>query len=229
MINLAYLVLQTIVNKEQSGGYVSPAQYNDLAVLVQEEIFRSYFEDINRDQNKQNRGFSGLNYANLVDNQLQRIEPFLKTVTLSTPYALPSDLYMLDTDGIITSITEKVVDKVPRQSRGYISNSAGAATVTFPQYYVQGNNIVILPSTYADDIDISYIKVPSEPEWAYTVIGNGDSMYNDVASTDFELHPSEFSNIVLRMLSYMGINLREGQVVQVAESLKSQMTNKDEG
>ena len=44
---------------------------------------------------------------------------------------------------------------------------------------------------------------------------------------DFELHESEFSNIVLRMLSYFGINLREGEVMQIAELLKDKMNLKD--
>ena len=37
---------------------------------------------------------------------------------------------------------------------------------------------------------------------------------------DFELDSSEFYNIILRMLTYFGINLREPEVVKIAELMK---------
>ena len=221
MINEAYLVLQTIVNKEQDG-YVQPSEYTQIAKLVQDSIFRSYFEDINRDQNRENRGLTNPGYGNLVQNQEERLAPFMETSTLTINtgvYTLPSDLFHIEQDGIISN-TGKVIELTPHRTRGYLSGSIGAPDTTFMTCYRNGQELVVDPSTYVDDITLHYVRKPIDPLWAYTTMGNGDPLYNPSASVDFELHPSEFTNIVLHMLSYFGITIREGEVIQVAESMK---------
>ena len=74
-----------------------------------------------------------------------------------------------------------------------------------------------------------YLRTPKMPNWTYITLPNGEPMFNsgDVSYQDFELHESEFSNITLRMLSHFGINLREQDVVQIAEVLKDKMNYKD--
>ena len=44
---------------------------------------------------------------------------------------------------------------------------------------------------------------------------------------DFELHESEFSNIVIRLMSYFSINIREKEIIEIAEILKDKTNLKD--
>lgn len=231
MINEVYLVLQTILNKEQSGGYVSPSEFNNMAKQVQEEIFRSYFEDINRDQIKENKGLSNPGHGNLVDNQIQRLEPFMSNDTIAQAggvYPLPVDLYLLEQGTVVDSISGRVVERVDKHKIAYLKRSLAAPSAIYPVFYVEGTDITIEPSTFVSAVNINYIRKPNDPQWAYTATGAGDPLYSEVNSTDFELHPSEFSNIVLKMLSYFGVTLREGEVIQVAQAMKGEMLNKDE-
>ena len=46
-INTVYTTVLYILNKEQRG-YVTPAEFNSLAVQVQNEIFQTYFPDGNQ-------------------------------------------------------------------------------------------------------------------------------------------------------------------------------------
>ena len=75
MIDLIYKTLLTIINKENQG-YVSPTEFNILANNVQNEIFRGYFEDENKDKTKDNKGYTNKGYANLDFNERQRINQF---------------------------------------------------------------------------------------------------------------------------------------------------------
>ncbi len=229
MIDQVYKTLQTIVNKEQDG-YVSPEEFNDLSKQVQDNIFRSYFEDHNRDKNKENRGLTNESYGNLVHNQEERINQFSVTTTIAQAggvYPLPSDLYFIEDYGIITS-TNKVVDKLVKSKVGYLNNSISGPTDTYPVYERMPSNVTIYPNTITGDITIRYVRQPLDPKWTYTEVA-GDPLYNPSAldHQDFELHPSEFPNIVLEMLTYFGINLREGEVIQVAEQLKNTLMQKD--
>lgn len=233
MIDTVYQTLLTIINKENQG-YVSPTEFNLLANNVQQEIFRGYFEDNNRDKNKENRGLTNLGYANLDLNERQRIQQFASVATLpvvSGVCTLPSNLYFIEQDGITTSVGQtyenKVVDEVERNSIGYLNQTAAAPTQLYPVYERYGSTIKVYPTTVTS-VDVRYLRTPSFPNWTYQMVAN-QPMYNsaDVSHQDFELHESEFANIVLKLLSYFSINLRENEVVQIAETLKDKMNLKD--
>ena len=228
MIDTVFKVLQTLVNKENQG-YLSPTEFNLVAHNVQSEIFREYFEDENRDKNKENRGLTNKGYANLDFNQRQRIQQFAEIEILNKAgifFALPPNLYFIEDDGITTP-NGKVIEEVERSQANYLKNSEAAATELYPVYERYSNNIRVFPETL-NQVEVRYLRTPAMPKWTYTVVGNTE-LYDPTNPSfqDFELHESEFSNIVLRMLSHFGINLREAEVVQIAETLKDKMNFKE--
>tara|TARA_R110000796_G_scaffold23144_1_gene66653 strand:- start:1609 stop:2319 length:711 start_codon:yes stop_codon:yes gene_type:complete len=234
MIDTIYKTVLTILNKENQG-YISPTEYNLLASNVQQEIFRSYFEDENLDKNKENRGISNRGYSNLPFNQRQRITPFAKQSPLSTTsittthtvFDKPTDLYLLEDNGVSSS-TGKLISEVERSSVVTLMNTEAAPTTSYPVYEDVGKKLQVYPKTI-ESISLRYIRKPLEPKWTYYLLDNGGEVYNPANASfqDFELHPSEFSNIVIRMLSYSGVTLREEQVVQIAEQLKISLNQKD--
>lgn len=236
MIDIIYKTLLTIINKENQG-YVSPTEFNLMLNNVIQEIFRSYFEDENRDKNKENRGLTNRGYSHLSFNQRQRITEFAASEVLTAPatsapysiFTLPKDLYFIEHDGIST-LSGKVFDEVERSSVARMLGTEVAPTELYPVYEDYGNTIRTYPESIKS-IDLRYIRTPKVPNWTYFVLPNGQEMFNP-SNPDFqdvELHQSEFSNIVLRLLSYFGINLREGDVIQIAETLKEKMNIKDNG
>jgi len=238
MIDTIYKVLLTIINKENQG-YITPTEFNLLANNTQQEIFRGYFEDENRDKIKQNRGFVSNGYGNLGFNERQRIDQFAEvaTITKTTNFVLPEDLYFIEDDGITSTgssatspLLNKVIEEVERRQFGYLSQTEASPTEQFPVYERYSDNIVILPSTI-NEISLRYLRTPKAPNWTYFELSNGEPMFNPANPSyqDFELHESEFSNIVLRMLSHFGLNLRESEVIQVAETLKDKLNIKDNG
>ena len=75
-INTVYNTVLYILNKEQRG-YVTPAEFNSLAVQVQEEIFESYFPDGNQlnratQQNIQN----DTEFFNMYQDNAYKLYPF---------------------------------------------------------------------------------------------------------------------------------------------------------
>jgi len=236
MIDLIYKTLLTIINKENQG-YVSPTEFNLMLNNVIQEIFRSYFEDENRDKNKENRGLTNRGYSHLSFNQRQRITEFAESTVLTAPaattpysvFTLPEDVYFVEHDGIST-LDGKVFDEVERNSVARMLGTEVAPTALYPIYESYGSTLRTYPESIKT-IDVRYIRNPKTPNWTYFVLPSGEEMFNP-ANPDFqdiELHESEFSNIVLRLLSYFGINLREGEVIQIAETLKDKMNIKDNG
>lgn len=236
MIDLIYNTLLTIINKENQG-YVSPTEFNILANQVQTEIYRGYFEDENMDKNKENRGLVNNGYANLSFNQRQRIQEFADIANITqaqSQFSLPEDLYFIEEHGVTSTASQSnynsVIAEVERNQFSYLVRSSARPTEVYPVYEKYASNLRIFPDTITG-IEVRYIRTPKMPNWTYVVLPTGDAMYNpaDASFQDFELHESEFSNVVIRMLSYFGINLRETEVVQIAESLKDKMNQKDNG
>jgi hypothetical protein len=229
MINEVYQTVQTILNKENSG-YVSPTEFNQLAKQVQDEIFAGYFEDINRDQNRENKGLTNIGYGNLAENQRQKLSPFITSATVSISggvFPLPANVYYVEQDGVIDE-NGRVVDKVEASKSGYLSRSTFGSSEIFPTYQRIGSSLKVLPASLTGDLTVNYVRHPEDPKWTYTVVSSEEQFNASAADyQDFELQEIEFPNIVLRMLSYFGINLREGEVIQVAEALKNQQTVKE--
>ena len=78
----------------------------------------------------------------------------------------------------------------------------------------QGENVA------ADKLQIFYIRKPLKPNWAYSVV-NDIPLYNSTNSQDFEIHGSDESELVYRILAFAGINLQKPVITQVAASLEA--------
>jgi hypothetical protein len=86
-----------------------------------------------------------------------------------------------------------------------------------------GLTVAIGADTFAipgdPDMSISYIMRPPNVQWAYVVV-NDKALYNDNISRDFELHSSEETELVYKILKLAGVNLKAAEVVQVGQTLE---------
>jgi len=67
----------------------------------------------------------------------------------------------------------------------------------------------------SDDVKCNYVRKPLSVSWNYTEI-NGVAMYNSSNSTDFELHESEETELVFKILQLAGIAIESMDLYQVA-------------
>ena len=69
---------------------------------------------------------------------------------------------------------------------------------------------------------MGYIRYPLDPKWTYVSNSPTDSdpIFNQSAVDfqDFELPESDFTNLVLKILQYSGVSIRESEIVQAAKS-----------
>jgi len=231
MIDTIYQLLKTIVNKELRGN-LSPAEFNLIAKQAQDKIFRGYFEDANRDKNKENRGLTSKNFAHLSLYQRQRIEQFSAQATLvfnggTLNFDLPADLYFIKNHGI--DYNGNVIDEVESCDVTFLNSSLASASQTFPVYELSSTDVRVIPPTIMSNVTCRYLRTPADPKWTYTIVSNKEMFDNTLPDyQDFELHVSEFTNIAIIMLSYFGINIRETEVTQYAEALREKQTIKEE-
>jgi hypothetical protein len=79
----------------------------------------------------------------------------------------------------------------------------------FPVYLLEGNKITIEPSSITSDISIDFIRKPKNVHWGFTVGERGQYVYDKTpysatgGSQDFELHPSEQTDLVIERGQYV--------------------------
>ena len=69
--------------------------------------------------------------------------------------------------------------------------------------------------------------VIQDPIWAYSVGTNGAYEYNSGASIDFQIHESDETDLVIKILAYTGIIIKDPTVIQVAAQKEVNDFNQD--
>jgi len=222
-IDTVYQRVQAILNKENRG-YITPQEFNLFANQAQLEIFEQYFFDLNQYERLPKKDTE---YSNLVKTINERISKFKTSATLSyvsSYFTLPTDLHKLGT--VIYNSTTPVEEIDQKNLLEYTLSPLTAPSTTNPVYAqnIQTTSsvwsIVLYPSTITSLITATYIRKPKEVNWAsQTVVGN--ALYNAGSSTSFELHDSEETTLVIKILLYVGLTLRAGDIAQVADAKES--------
>jgi hypothetical protein len=97
-----------------------------------------------------------------------------------------------------------------------LSSKLTAPTTTYPVYTYSNNKITIYPTTIVNGITTSYIRKPLPPIWNFTTGLNNQYIFNSSTSFNFELHPAEQTELILKILLYAGVVVKSPEIVQVA-------------
>jgi hypothetical protein len=89
-------------------------------------------------------------------------------------------------------------------------------SIDYPMIQFIGNQVRIYPKD-VDLIEIEYFRQAKEPVWGYTVV-SGKPVYDPSISQDVEFSAELMNLIVTKMLTYLGVNLRESELYQMAKA-----------
>ena len=63
---------------------------------------------------------------------------------------------------------------------------------------------------------IEYVKKPTPPVFAFTVNSVGGYVYNSAGSTDFEISDVDQTELILKILMYAGVIVRDSEIISQA-------------
>ena len=234
-VNNVYQTVLFILNKEQRG-YMTPAEFNKIATQVQLEIFEKYFEDLNQQlRTPQNDS----EYANRVKILQENISTFEtnETVTLAggaTYLDLPDDLHRLGSIQYEPAGLDPVeLEEFTQHDYNLASRSRlTAPTLSFPAFVLNESGIRTYPSIKS--VQVYYIKKPKDVVWGYTVGTQGQYIFNNsnnpvdpgvvpsTGSQDFEISSIDQNEVIIKILMYAGVIIRDPQIVSNAATLIAQ-------
>ena len=232
-VDNVYQKLLAIANKEQRG-YITPQEFNLFANLAQLEIFESYFYEEDRLRKLHGSSKYISDRLEIVNWKLKKGKFYQYGVAL-TGVTLPSNLYRLDRLYYRGNPAERVdVDEYQILSRiatyGQPANSnvqgrLTTATLDNPIWIHQLDNKVkcFAPTSVTTSLTCDYIRKPKEAVWGY-VVTNEKALYNVTTSTNFEIHGSEETELVYRILELAGITIAKPGLAQLADKAEKEMT-----
>ena len=232
-VDTVYKTVLSILNKEQRG-YMTPDEFNKVATQVQLEIFESYFDDLNQQLRVPQANTEYADRQKNIDSLLSIFKTAGNCTFSTDHFVVPANLHKLGTviykDEIEVERVQKdqllylnlsPLTKPSKQFPVYLYENATLGTIgttpTLPRIYVYpkditGNNI----------ISISYIRKPNNVVWGYSGIGavipwtSGPYIYYPPNSVQFDLDPSEQTNVITKILLYAGVIIRDPEIIQVA-------------
>ncbi len=211
-INKVYDFLKYLADKDQSGN-ITPKEFNL-------SIDRAFSE------------WTMKRYNNLKDNtqnktgwqKNQKVKDDLKFLFVRKHVST-----MCGDGGGVCGHGETVV--VPRQVdisidneiSSFLGSSIYAKRIKAKKYVIAAfykDHIQIYPKNIGV-VDFTYLRQPVSPYWAFT-LENGRPVYDAANSVDLEAPDEVVNEIIMMCASYLGINLREPQLIQYAEQMKQQ-------
>ena len=226
-VDTVYKTVLLILNKEQRG-YVTPDEFNKIGTQVQLEIFEKYFEDLNQQLRVPQVDSEYADRQKNIDNNISIFKTMGNCTYNAGGYFLPpSNTHRI---GTVIYKDEKELQRVQRNELLNINLSPlTKPTTTYPIYvYEDGTTtnpprIYVYPKTIttASDITVSYVRKPANVVWGYQQLGggtwaSGPYIYNPATSVQFELDATEQTNVITNVLLYMGIVIKDPQIIQVA-------------
>ena len=130
----------------------------------------------------------------------------------------PKQFYRLGT--VIYSAGALPVQELQRVGSSELYHLLGSnltkPSTKYPIYTYKNNYISVYPTSIQSGISVNYLRKPITPIWNFT--GTNQYVFSPTSSNNFELHSSEQTELILKILLYAGVVIRDPEIVQVAAS-----------
>ena len=138
--------------------------------------------------------------------------------------AFDSDFYKLGT--VIYNDTRDV-ERIDRNNLLFVNRSKlTSPTKQNPVYVFEENRIFVYPNTITEKVKASYIKRPININWGFTSTPKNGFVFQASTSINFELAPTEQTALIVRILLYAGVIVKDYQMVQLAsQQINVEKTN----
>ena len=219
-VNTVYKTVLLILNKEQRG-YMTPEEFNRIGTQVQLEVFEKYFEDLNQLTRSTQ---TDTDYADRVAYLEEKISVFAKyelgqqasSGVVKTASQSGDEAHRIN--ALVYKDTE--LQKISRSEYvNIIRSPLTKPSETQPVFIQEGLFLHVYPTSISSETYLSFIKKPREIKWNFTTDQNiGVYQYKTSGSVDFDLHSSEQTEVILRILAYAGIIINNPQIVQAASA-----------
>ncbi len=227
-VDTVYQRVLGILNKEQRG-YVTPQEFDLFANQAQMDIFEQYFYDINQFGRLHGNSTEYSDMLNLLNEKINIFETVAPPSRNSadTHFIEPPNLYRLGTvvykntttNPFGATSTEQIeAERINANEFLYINSSPLTRPNNIrPVFVSNASGIKVYGSSEITDpalVDYQYIRTPAQVQWGYQIVFN-EPLYDASSTVNFELHDSEETELIIKILEMCGVLIKDLSLYQV--------------
>lgn len=216
-INQGYQFVQFLANQTQSGS-ITPNNFNLASERAQIQLFytdRKVWQDSQIITDSLSK-FLTLTPLNIASNG-QALYPsdyagtssvrhvyYLKNHTITNPSYIEVDVDEINDNSIADVLSSQIVTPTKR----------------YPRIAYYDNYIQFFPKNLGS-VNFTYLRNPKVPIWAFTIVNN-NPVYDAANSVNWEFFDQYHNAIVMIICEFLGINIREADLITAAEQFKTE-------
>ena len=238
-VNKVYQTVLRLCNKEKRG-FLTPKEFNLFADTAQMDIFEQYFFDLSQHQRRPGNFTEHSDPRDIIEDKIAYFKIWTNSVNagvsdnfgnVDVSATLP-DIYRITGVRVRYNPTVNpdyiIAEELDGDRDYFLYGNTKKATFNtkYPIFVKHSDNnsqfkikIRPFPDPTQDEIRINYIRRPKRPKWTYVVYA--DRPYYNATATDhqdFELHSSEYNNLVNKILMMAGVTIGNQAIAQAAAS-----------
>lgn len=227
-IDTVYQRVLILANKEQRG-YVTPQEFNLYANQAQAEIFEQYFYDLNQARKELGNNSTYADIDDMLEEKMQIFENMDDSIAIGSYSAfnnnlankiLPDYVYRVSRVEYARNNCEILSTKDFEEA-----NNGGYLTKPTPQRPIANirANVISVAAPFAvAPTKLFYFRKPKKVSWGYFVLRQ-KALYDssESKSKHFELHASEETELVYKVLKLAGFGMKRDDVAKAGQGLES--------
>jgi len=234
MINIdtVYQRVLSIANKEQRG-YITPQEFNLFANQAQQEIFEQYFYDLNQFARVHGNDYVYADVDDMLEEKLQIFDnvdgsAIINGYSSGVNKTLPNYIYRVyrvELNGVKCEIL-KTSDFNDCRQGGPLTKPSDNRPIA----NIRNNVIRVVGSgtNFKTPTSIFYFRNPITVSWGYFVIAD-KALYDssNLKTTHFELHPSEETELVYKILKLAGVSMQKDDIMKAGQGMEASQINQE--
>ena len=216
---------------------LTPTEFNKIATQSQQEIYNQYFDDLTQLLRLPQTTLAYADRFALLD---EKISLFKRTINKNTDDNTQITLTNVQERGSVVyfktpTTAGREAQRIQKQDVYTVNQSPLTEPTEHYPVYTYENNIIqlyptnIIPSVLPPapdsyNLQINYLAFPEDPIWGFDIEPNlGNYIYNEVKSTNFEIHQSDQPLLIDKILGYAGVMTRDQLALSIAAQKEQQI------
>ena len=233
-INSVYKAVLVVLQQEKRG-VLTPVEFNKIAAQAQQEIYTSYFDELNLVLRMPQTSLAYADRMAILDEKIQIFKRNETKTTVLAAGALTTTLSNVNELGSVIylaggAVAGREVQRIQEQDVYTVNESPlTKPTAFYPVYTYEANVLTFYPNTIpaGANMRVNFLAYPVDPIWGFDIQANlGNYIYNPQNSTNFEIHQSDQPLLVDKILGYAGVMTRDQLALSLATQ-KEQQINAD--
>jgi len=223
IIDTVYQKVLALANKEQRG-YITPLEFNLLANQAQELIFEQYFYDLDQFKRRDTDETSFSDMVELIENKLTEFTSIL-VVDNGNTYPSNYRIGRIFALNVATNMNYEAKHVEMNEIRNYLGSEFHMMGLGQNPVYHKSNVVGFDIEVYnhqglvvGTGVTCEVISRPIKVEWGYDVIAE-KALYNASRSVNSQLHPSEETELVNKILALAGVTIKKLDLQQAGTGL----------